>query len=510
MSDVLVVGGGPGGTSVAIALATAGVAVTLVERARFPRPRIGESLPPKVGELLLTLGVHEAVVAAGFARMPGTTIVQDGEFTTHDFDPAQRELGYQVERERFDALLLDRARQAGVVVLEETTLIGLASEDHTLEDGRREVSVHGGRVRHADGREEALAAQVVVDASGSAGVLSRTLGLKRRDALRTVALCGYWRGSGVPPAVSPDNTLFETHPSGWLWSVRRADGLRNVTLGLDPAELKGQEPAAYYREHVQRSALMAPLLATATLASEVTAHDATWFHAERVIGPGWILVGDAASLIDPLTSQGVYKALHSGLAAAAVIRTILTRPRDAELARRYYQASQDELHHNYVEVALSFYRGSPFADFPFWAARTRDDRPPRRVGYVDTVADEPRQARREAFLAAVALHGGRGLRLTRDARLVLVDTPVVERGLVLKKPQLGVEGLALPVPPGTTSVLPEPLWLALDGRTLEGVFEGYVAATGTPRSSDLGRALMAALTQLAELELLSWTAAAPG
>jgi flavin-dependent dehydrogenase len=510
MSDVLVVGGGPAGTSVAIALATAGVDVTLVERACFPRPRIGESLPPKVGELLTTLGVNEAVAAAGFARMTGTTIVQDGDFTTHDFDPAQRELGYQVERERFDALLLERARSVGVRVREETTLVGLLSDEVPVGDGRTDVVVRGGRVRSADGQEAALAAQVVVDASGSAGVLSRTLGLKRRDAIRTVALCGYWRGSGVPPAVSPHNTLFETHPSGWLWSVRRADGLRNVTLGLDPAELKGLDPTAYYLEQVQRSTLMAPMLVGATLASEVTAHDATWFHAERVIGPGWILVGDAASLIDPLTSQGVYKALHSGLAAAAVLRTILTRPRDAELARRYYQASQDELHHNYVEVALSFYRGSPFADFPFWVARTRDDRPPRRVGYVDTVPDEPRQVRREAFLAAVALHGGRGLTLRRDARLVLVDTPVVERGLVLQKPQLGVDGLALPVPPGTTSVLPEPLWLALDGRTLEGVFEGYVTATGVPRSSDLGRALMAALTQLAELDLLTWTAKTPG
>jgi hypothetical protein len=326
-----------------------------------------------------------------------------------------------------------------------------------------------------------------------------------------VALCGYWRGSGVPPAVSPHNTLFETHPSGWLWSVRRADGLRNVTLGLDPAELKGLDPTAYYLEQVQRSTLMAPMLVGATLASEVTAHDATWFHAERVIGPGWILVGDAASLIDPLTSQGVYKALHSGLAAAAVPphdphpparrrAGPALLPSEPGRAAPQLRGGGAELLSRLALRRLPVLGGPPRATIA------------RRAGsaYVDTVPDEPRQVRREAFLAAVALHGGRGLTLRRDARLVLVDTPVVERGLVLQKPQLGVDGLALPVPPGTTSVLPEPLWLALDGRTLEGVFEGYVTATGVPRSSDLGRALMAALTQLAELDLLTWTATTPG
>ncbi len=506
-APVLIVGGGPAGSSTAIALAMAGIPVTLIDRARFPRRHIGESLPPQIDALLGALGVAEAVARAGFVRMTGTTIVQDFEHVTHDFDPAQREQGYQVERERFDALLLDRARALGAVVREETALVEVVGDAG---------GVRGAKLRGPDGAVEVVEAAMVVDASGSAGVVSRALGLKRRDAIRTVALAGYWSGSGVPHAVPASNTLFETHPAGWMWSVRRADGLRNVTIGLDPSELRGpsegaaptrHDPTTFYLERVRRSALLQPILAPAALASEITAHDATWFHAERVIGPGWILVGDAASFIDPLTSQGVYKAVHSGIAAAAVLRTILTRPADAELARAYYQGSQDELHHNYVEVALSFYRGSPFADAPFWQARTRDDRPPRRLGHADTVPDGLRQERRARFIAEVGAQGGRGLHLTRDARLVCVETPVVDRGLVVRRAQLGVDGLALPVPPGAQQVSAEVLWSVLDGRPLEAVFEGYTAQTGAARSSDLGRALMAALTQLAELGLIHATPA---
>ena len=491
----MIIGGGPAGTSTAIALASSGAQVTLVDRARFPRTRIGESLPPKIEPLLAALGVTKQVEQAQFARMRGTTIVQGASIETHEFDPTGGALGYQVERERFDALLLDRAREMGVEVREETAFTRLERDSE---------KVTGVSLRSAAGENSVLAAKMVVDASGVSAIVSRALGSKRREAIRTVALCGYWKDTAIPADIPASNTLFETFADGWLWSVRRADGLRNVTLAFDTSSLRGVDTTAYYLDRARNSALIAPLLKNASLAGEVAAHDATWFDSEKVCGDGWILVGDAASFIDPLTSQGVFKAIQSGLAAAAVIRTIMQRPEDTELARRYYQESQEEFHANYVDVALAFYRESPFAEEPFWKARTSVTRRARARNILDDISQDDRRDRRNAFVSTVGTAGGKALEVTRDPRLELARAAVIERGLVIEKPRFALEGRVLPTAPATSAILPDALWPLLDGRPLESVFESYAGVTQTPVSSDLGRGLMNSLTQLVELGLVHW------
>lgn len=485
--DVVIAGGGPAGASAAIALTASGRSVLLLEREHFPRPRIGESLPPKIEPLLAALGVADAVSAAGFVRMSGTTVCRGGEILRHDFDPGRRRLGYQVERDRFDRILLDRARAAGAEVLEGTWA---ARGIFTASDAIGGVIAEGAHAGE-------YAARITLDATGAAGALARALGARRREALRTAALCGYWRGSAKPADFPEEDTLFEMLPDGWIWSVLRADGLRNVTLGVDAGTLKHRDRPALelYRDRLSGSKLVGPLLTSAVLETELTAHDATWTEAEAYSGPGWLLAGDAASVIDPLTSQGVYKAIQSGLAAAAVINTLLLRPHHRAIALQYYEDTQRALVRSYAAVARSFHRASPHRDQPFWAARIRGEHEPEP-------AVEEGAARRRALLEAVRVHGGGGVRIfAPDLNVAL--RPVVEAGFVVERPAFVTPaGDAVLLPPLDPPIDPGLLLPLLDGRTLEALFEAYAGHSGRARASELGRSLLAVLSALAEADLI--------
>ncbi len=488
--DTLVVGGGPAGAATAIGLALSGLPVVLIERAHFPRRRIGESLPPKIAAIFAQLGVLDAVDAAGFTRMSGTTIKDGDAITTHDFEPEKRAFGYQAERERLDALLLERAQAVGAEVRAETALVEAHPEDDHF----------SATLRSAAG-EEIARVRRVVDASGS-GVVARAVGLKRKESLRTVAISGYWRGARPLELGPRGNTFFETRAEGWTWIIRRADGLTNVTFGADAKVIKGGPgpvvPEDYYRALVEQSPWLRDLLAEATLDEEIKVFDATWSAAERFIGPGWILVGDAASVIDPLTSQGVYKALQSGLAAATVLRTIARYPERRALAESYYQDTQTQFFRRYSETAVTFYRGSRFAAEPFWAARSRIEAGPSPVD------DQAAAERRRSLSEQLSTHGGQKLRIEADPRLRLGEVGVAERGLVVAKPRLFAGEVELELAPE----IEHPALLAsLSAPTVEACFERYAVEVRLPRSAELGRLILAALLRLAELGLVTATPA---
>ncbi|MBK6683195.1 MAG: tryptophan 7-halogenase [Deltaproteobacteria bacterium] len=487
-TQVLVIGGGPAGAGVATVLAEAGIPTLLLERRTFPRPRIGESLTPKVTPLLSILGVRERVEGAGFVRMAGTTVDHGAGRETHLFDPEGRRLGYQADRAVFDQILLQRAKAAGAEVHEEVKVIGV------LRSGTRVVGVEWASP-NGSGQVEA---EWVVDASGGAAVLSRALGQRRRALQRTVALAGYFRGGRRPTEHPPGNTLFEMIDEGWIWSVLHADGRRNVTLGLDAARVRARS-ASYlelYHRLLERSRLVAPLLVGATLSGGLSAHDATWARSEAYAGDGWLLSGDAASVIDPLTSQGVYKALQSAIVGAAVVQTVLKRPADRGLALHYYQESQARFAANYAAIALSFYRRSPHQEQPFWRIRTQSsfaDHADVAPADLQVLAE-----RRRHFTERVTQAGGDRVMLRVRPGIRVEPRPVAERGFIELRPGWVSDG----APIDSAGVDPGALLQALGGGTVAQAFEAYIAQTGQERSSALARALMIALGNLAERNLL--------
>jgi hypothetical protein len=204
------------------------------------------------------------------------------------------------------------------------------------------------------------------------------------------------------------------------------------------------------------------------------------------------LVGDAASFIDPLTSQGVYKAMQSGIMAAAVINTVTHRRQDAALAKRYYQDAQEAFVKNYAAITVSMYRASVFEDEPFWKARI-PDAPKTFVS---------RPALSDAFIETVRRCGGDQIHLQADtSRFRIQIKGRASRGFVVPVPVLvgdAQDTLDL------VDLELDQLIVLLDGRSMASVFEAYAQATGSSPSNTLAKHLRDGLSAMIEREWLGY------
>lgn len=315
----MVLGGGPAGAVAAHLLARWGVGVTLLTRPPRHRP-LAESLPPSLGKLLDHTDLRDAVDAAGFLPATGNTVwwgPTDGQ--PEPFRGGA--LGYQVARGEFDRLLLNRAAASGAAVRRRATVRRVLGP---AEPG-------GSSTIHfeSSGRATALTAPWVLDCTGRAGLTARQGHRTLEPGLRTMALVGIWDRAGGWPVADPGHTLVESFGGGWAWSVPVSPTRRYVTVMVDPTltPLAGRgELSAAYRRELSRTVRIGPTLAGARLVGRPWARDASPYASDTPGRPGHLLVGDAASFTDPLSSFGVKKAMASGWLAAVVVRSSLEDP----------------------------------------------------------------------------------------------------------------------------------------------------------------------------------------
>lgn len=357
-TDVCVVGGGPAGAALAIRLRALGRSVTVIERAVPPRPHVGESVSPGAWPVLEALGVRDLVEAERFPRARRALVRWEG--ATRLRRAEEDAAGVTVDRGRFDALLLERARAAGAAVL-----TGVAAERPVRDGDGWRVPLRGGGAP--------VACRFVADASGRA----RLLGGRRGGAgPRTVALHALWSDGG-------DETRIEALPEGWLWGAPLPDATFRAMAFLDASLVRDRggrsAMSGLYAELLGRSSLFRALGAPV---GPVAACDATCSAAETPIDERSVRVGEAAYAIDPLSSSGVHAALQSGLAAAVAIHTLLTPGADHPAAISFYRDHQRHAVERHAALAPASYaeRGG---DEPFWRARAAppEDRPePLPVG----------------------------------------------------------------------------------------------------------------------------------
>ena len=318
--DVVVIGGGPAGSTVSTLVARQGCHVALFERERFPRFHVGESLIPETYGVLKRLDMLRRMQRSHFVKKHGVQFVKSSgrdsaPFYFWDNRPHECSQTWQVVRSEFDQMMLDNAREHGVDAHE-----GVRVHD-VLFEGDRAVGV---RIKDGDGSFRDVLARVVVDASGQNGLIMNRLNLRVWDpVLNKGAIWTYWEGAYRDSGRDEGATLVVQtgNKNGWFWYIPLHNDIVSVGV-VGPFDYLFKGRAGYaetYDEEVGGCPGVKKRVATA---KRVTGYFATKdysYRSRQVAGDGWVLVGDAFGFLDPLYSSGVLLALRSGADAADVI-----------------------------------------------------------------------------------------------------------------------------------------------------------------------------------------------
>ena len=468
-ADIAVIGGGPAGSAAATMLARRGWRVTLLERERFPREHVGESLLPASVPVLEELGAIGAVQEAGFLPKYGATMVwgRDPEPWSWYFKETSRRYphSYQVWRPTFDQILLNNAREAGARVMEGHRVVGVESQ----QDSSRAVRF----VSDREGRGE-ISARFVVDASGQSALLARQSGMRRWDSFfQNLAVYAYFTGVEPLPAPAENNIFIEAYEHGWFWTIPLGTSIKPAGWSSVGAVVDNQTGREGIRRSGARAFLSEQLSQTRHTAAKL--RDARWaaeprvvrdwsYSSERTTGPGYVLTGDSACFVDPLFSSGVHLALMSGVMAAAYATTAL---KAAEQGDHQFRESAGKVYHElyykeynqFREMARLFYASNLTSSSYFWEARriTGEEQYSPRHSFIQAVAGQPPRGYERAvldrgeapaeFVSSVrAVETERGQRVQRIAALrsdpqrnqLLLATPRLASGVrVARKPVLG-------------------------------------------------------------------------
>lgn len=357
--DTAVIGGGPGGSTVATLLARSGKRVLVLEKEHFPRFHIGESLLPYNRPLFEEMGVLEALKAAGFPRKVGAQfhigngskalklVFSNGCYT-------RETTAFQVERSVFDDLLLKHARSSGAEVREGTTVT-----NYSIEPSRVRVET-----RSEEGTKEPFFAKFLVDASGRANLTGNQEKLRVvHPQLRKLAVFGHFENVKLDEGSPRGDTVIVRLENKWFWIIPISNTKTSVGCVMDQEEFSScrQTPAEVFEAVWRSSATTRERMSQARLVSSIQTTSDFSYYNRRLVGPRLLRVGDAAGFMDPIFSAGVYLAMYSGKLAARLVNDSLEAGDDGGRRLRTYEKRVFRAMQFYWEMVEGYYT-TPFME----------------------------------------------------------------------------------------------------------------------------------------------------
>jgi len=335
--DAIVIGGGPGGSTVSALLAEYGHRVLLLEREFVPRYHIGESLIPYTWFTLNRLGVVDWLKQSAcpkkysvqFVSITGKVSQPFYFFSTIKHECSQT---WQVWRGEFDAMLLDNARKKGVEIRQGVTVRDVLMEGSRVvgvrADTKDGAKGHPPSPEASGGKGREIRAKVVVDATGRDSLLTRKFEWKSRDRyLNKIAVWSYYKDALRDPGLDEGATTVAYVPhKGWFWYIPMHSNIVSVGVVAEPGYLyrDTRDPEVIYQREIDSCVWIRDHVKIGTRCEPVRVTGEYSYHSSQIGGDGFCLVGDAFAFLDPLFSTGVFLALKSGEMAADAIHAGLS------------------------------------------------------------------------------------------------------------------------------------------------------------------------------------------
>ena len=352
--DVIIIGGGPAGSTAATTLAQAGRRVLVLEKSKFPRFHIGESLLPYNRKIFDDLGVWDKISSVGFTKKRGAQFIMGNDTRGNRLDFSAGSFtefpeAVQVERSKFDNILLDHSRENGADVCEESMVL-----DYKIEKDRVVI-----KYRSVDLQDHEVTARYLIDASGLNNFTANKEKLRKYyPTHRKLAIFGHFSGVDMPKDETAGDILIIRRERSWCWMIPLEENKTSIGLVIDVEDFKalGKKPAEVFNNAMADTPAISKRMGDAVLMDEMHVINDFSYKNDVLASPRLLRVGDASGFIDPMFSSGVMLAMTSGQQGARMIHEALRTNEALTAGMKFYEKDNRRRIAIYWEFIENFYR----------------------------------------------------------------------------------------------------------------------------------------------------------